>query len=219
VSLGAVNDGAVAGAAVNDGAVGESATCEKRAGIACAILAAGGSRRLGRPKQLVTVGGQPLLRRVAVEACASTCARVAVVLGAHAAAISPTLSGVPVTRLDNAAWNEGVASSIRCAVAWADATRSEALILCVCDQVSLNAAHLDRMIAAYRRGLSSMVGSGYAGICGVPALFASDCFSELETLKGDRGAIGLLRDDPQTVAVPWDAGVRDLDTEQDEGCL
>jgi CTP:molybdopterin cytidylyltransferase MocA len=183
------------------------------AGIACAILAAGASRRLGRPKQLVDVGGQSLLRRVAIEACASACARVAVVLGAHADAIWPTLIGLPITRLDNDGWTEGMASSIRRAAVWAGETGSEALLICVCDQLKLEAAHLDRLIAAHRRSPSSMVGSAYAGVCGVPALFAEDRFSALGGLSGEQGAGGLLRADPQTVAVPWEAGLLDLDTE------
>jgi CTP:molybdopterin cytidylyltransferase MocA len=184
-------------------------------GIGCAILAAGASRRLGRPKQLVTVGGQTLLRRAALEACASACARVAVVLGAEADLIFPTLLGLPVTRVDNEGWHEGMASSIRRAVSWAEHTGSEGLILCVCDQLKLEAAHLDRLIAAYRGNPTSMVGSAYAGVCGVPALFARDRFAALHRLQGDRGATGLLRDDPQTVAVPWEAGVLDLDSESD----
>jgi xanthine dehydrogenase accessory factor len=187
----------------------------ERAGIACAILAAGASRRLGRPKQLVQVGGQSLLRRIAVEACASTCARVAVVLGAHTDAIFPTLIGLPVTRLDNDRWTEGMASSIRRAVAWAEETGSQALVICVCDQLALEAAHLDRLIATYRSSPASMIGSAYAGLCGVPALFARDRFAALGRLQGDRGAIGLLRDDPGTIGVPWEAGRLDLDREAD----
>lgn len=185
------------------------------AGIACAILAAGASRRLGRPKQLVEVGGQSLLRRIAVEACASTCARVAVVLGAHTEAIFPTLIGLPVTRLDNDLWKEGMASSIRRAVAWATEAGSEALVICVCDQLKLEAANLDRLIASYRGSAASMVGSAYAGVCGVPALFARDRFAALGRLQADHGAIGVLSDDPGTIAIPWEAGRLDVDREAD----
>jgi CTP:molybdopterin cytidylyltransferase MocA len=184
-------------------------------GIACAILAAGASRRLGRPKQLLPIQGQSLLRRVAIEACGSACARVAVVLGAQAAIIAPTLAGLPVTRLENDSWSEGMASSIRRAVAWASDTQSEALILCVCDQVALTASHLDRLIGTFRGSRSSMVGSAYGGICGVPALFGSDRFPALRRLSGDRGAMGILRADLDTIAVSWTAGERDLDVPSD----
>jgi molybdenum cofactor cytidylyltransferase len=140
---------------------------------------------------------------------------VAVVLGAHVDVISPTLTGLPITRLDNDRWKEGMASSIRRAVAWAKETDSEALVICVCDQLKLEAAHLDRLIATHRGSPTSMVGSAYAGVCGVPAVFGRDRFSALDRLRGDHGAIGLLRDDPQTIAVPWEAGLLDLDTEAD----
>lgn len=168
--------------------------------VAAAILAAGESRRLGHPKQLVEIDREPLLRRTARIALASRVDRVAVVLGAYRERIEPSLAGLAVTVLDNAAWREGMASSIRVAVEWA--RDAEHLLLLVCDQPHLSVAHLDALIA--RRAL---VGSRYAGAIGVPALVPADRFGDLAALRGDRGARGMF-----TEGIDWEPGSVDIDT-------
>lgn len=181
--------------------------------VGCAILAAGRSSRLGRPKQLVMHRGQPLLRHVAQQACASRCERIAVVLGAHADEVAPTLSGLPV-KLLHSAWQEGMAASVREAVSWARDLRLDALLLTLCDQPRLDAAHLDALLAAHEAG-DSMVGSLYGGLLSVPALFSRSSFELLEALRGERGAASILRHDPAARSLPWPAGDLDIDTEDD----
>ena len=120
----------------------------RAAGPACAVLAAGAGRRWGGPKQLADVDGQPMVRRIAAAACASRCGTVGVVLGAHAEAVWPVLAGLPVQRIDNPSWTEGMASSIRAAVDWAQASGAGALLLTVGDQPALSSAHLDAVVAS-----------------------------------------------------------------------
>jgi len=172
---------------------------------ALAILAAGASTRLGRRKQLVELDGEPLVRRAARLACASSCARVAVVLGAFIDDIRPALDGLPVDILGNADWREGMASSIRVAVRWA--TGASGLVLALCDQPALTTAHLDALIAA-----GGLVGSAYASTVGVPAHFPADTFAQLALLTGDRGARDLLA---TARSIPFPDGDRDVDTEAD----
>jgi len=78
------------------------------------ILAAGASRRLGRPKQLVRLGGESLLRRTVRAALA--CDPVLVVLGSQAEAMAADLAGLPVIQVLNRDWEEGMASSIRAGI-------------------------------------------------------------------------------------------------------
>jgi CTP:molybdopterin cytidylyltransferase MocA len=180
--------------------------------IGCAVLAAGASRRLGRPKQLVDVRGVPLVRRVALAAGGARCQRVAVVLGAHADAIAPGLRGLAFERVDNSSWNEGMAASVRAAVAWARGHALDGLLLCVADQPQLSSDHLDALIAASDRG-ERPAASFYGGRLGVPALFPRGWFARLELLRGDAGARDLLRTSDEIVArVPWSAGLLDVDT-------
>ena len=55
--------------------------------VAAVVLAAGGSTRMGQPKQLLPVGGEPMVRRVTAAACTAALAQVVVVVGAHADAV------------------------------------------------------------------------------------------------------------------------------------
>src|SRR5688500_9131574 len=80
-----------------------------------AVLAAGASRRLGRPKQLVELGGEPLVRRVCRTAIAAGVGPVAVVLGCRRDETAPVVSDLQLKVLDNDAWGEGMASSVRIA--------------------------------------------------------------------------------------------------------
>ena len=178
--------------------------------IAAAILAAGASRRLGRPKQLVPARGTTLLRAIAEQACASSCDRIAVVVGAHAERIVPTLDGLPLAMQIYTFWPEGVASSIRSAAAWAWRMRADALVLLVGDQPRLATAHVDALCDVFRKTARS-VGSRYAGIVGVPAVFTADQLPQLVALGGDTGARRVLLAAAPEI-VDWPDGELDIDT-------
>jgi CTP:molybdopterin cytidylyltransferase MocA len=178
--------------------------------IGAAVLAAGASRRLGRPKQLVSVAGQRLVRRMAEVALHSGCQPVAVVLGAHATEVGAAVARLPVVRLLNPAWAEGMGSSVRVAAAWASDAALDALMLVLVDQVRLSRGHLDALRAASDRG-QRIAASAYQGVLGVPAIFPRRFFPQLQALKGDSGARQLLRGNLPITAVNWPAGIDDLD--------
>jgi CTP:molybdopterin cytidylyltransferase MocA len=182
--------------------------------VVCAVLAAGGSTRLGRPKQLVRYRGVPLVRHVAFEVSKATFAASAIVLGAVSSAVDEALGRLPIERLANRAWREGLASSIRVAAGWAAARKADALVLVLADQPLLDAAHLERLVLAWSRG-ASVVASEYREVLAVPALFAASRLHALAALEGDRGAARILREEPEVARIPWPEGVVDVDTEAD----
>lgn len=186
--------------------------------VGCAILAAGESRRLGRPKQLVLWRGHELVRHLALQALGSRANEVAVIVGAHAERVIPTVSDLPLSCMVNLGWREGVASSIRCATHWAMKAGVDALILMASDQPHLDMHHLDRLIAEHENG-AAQVASRYGGVTGVPALFGEAAFRRLFTLSGDAGASALLRSDPDMRSVEWPAGEIDIDTVRDLALL
>ncbi len=183
--------------------------------VACAVLAAGGSRRLGHPKQLVLHRGQPLVRVAALCAWQSRAAACAVVVGSAADAVRHALGALPFEILPNEQWAEGVATSVRVAVTWAREAGCDALLVALCDQPRLTPAHLDRLIAEHERsGLA--VASRYADKHAVPALFPKSYFGALAELRGDSGASALLNGSSPVVSIPWPEGEFDIDTADSE---
>lgn len=180
---------------------------------AALVLAAGASRRLGFPKQLVQVHGEPLLRRTARLAVESGCHPVTVVLGAHAAPCRDTLRGLPVGIFMNPAWEEGMASSLRAGLAALPADASAVLLL-ACDQPALDLPHLARLLHAHRQHPDAVIASAYADTRGVPALFPSTHFQRLAQLQGDQGARGLLQGS-EVVEVLFPRGEWDVDQVED----
>jgi molybdenum cofactor cytidylyltransferase len=171
---------------------------------AAVILAAGASVRLGEPKQLVTLAGQRLLERAVTIAEHAGCYPVVVVLGANAAQIRARCSLASAQIVINAAWSEGMATSIRGGIAaLADA---EATILMTCDQPAVTSEHLRRLIELCE---TAPIASSYGATLGVPACFPASCFRALLQLEGDAGARTML-EAAQSVELP--GGELDIDT-------
>ena len=180
--------------------------------VATVILAAGASRRLGQPKQLVQLEGESLLRRMVRTALAGG-GPVTVVTGSGSADLASELADLPVTQLLNPHWEEGLASSIRAGVA-ALPPGSTGVLLLLCDQPGVDPALLARLQAAHRADPQALVACGYGGTRGVPALFPAHCFPQLLELRGDHGAQGLLQGEA-VVLVPFPAGALDVDRPED----
>ena len=172
--------------------------------VAAVVLAAGASRRLGRAKQSVEIGGETLLERavrVAVEARLEP-----VIVVVREEEVGKLLRGCDV--VENALADEGMASSIRVGVARAEELGVQGLVVMACDQVALRAEHLRALCGEVDR----VTGSGYAGKVGIPAYFPAEKFSELMELRGDVGARELLLG--AAVVVDESLGL-DVDTEAD----
>jgi molybdenum cofactor cytidylyltransferase len=163
-----------------------------RTALHAIVLAAGASSRFGSPKQLVRFEGQPLIQRVVAGATELTGAAVSVVLGAYAAEIAATLPPGSASIIVNRDWQEGIASSIRAAVARLPGACDGALLL-LADQPLVGRDSLNRLAAAWRRQPRSIIASRYRAVTGVPAIFPRWCFSDLAALRGDQGARILLR--------------------------
>lgn len=182
---------------------------------AAIVLAAGASKRLGRSKQLLTIDGEPLVRRAVRAALATDPADCIVVLGDDSAEIERELAGVPVRIVLNDDAGSGMASSLRAGIAALDATIAGALIV-LTDQPALTADHLRALCAAWRDQPAHAVASAYAGVLGVPALLPRAWFAEIAALAGDVGARNLLRRRrDRVIAIDSPALARDLDTPED----
>lgn len=193
--------------------------------IAGVVLAAGASRRLGTPKQLLRdVDGRTLVMRAAQQLLDAGCAPVLVVTGAERAAIEAEIAPLPISVCYNAEWGEGMGGSIRCAVtwlsAWVESTGSarDALLVVACDMPSVDHAHVEALVFASADGTRRVASNYHDGagrpIRGIPALLPSEDWPALLGLSGDRGARDLFVS-PDTLTVFLRHGHFDLDTPAD----
>lgn len=189
---------------------------QPRRAVAGVILAAGQSRRLGQPKQLLPLGGQPLLQHVVSAACAAALDDIVVVLGSEAAAISAALALGRARTVSNPRYAEGQSTSLHRGLA-ALGDEIAAVLFLLGDQPGVSPALLDRLLAAYRINGAPIVAPRYADGLGNPVLFDRACWPDLLAIRGDTGARDILRArraDIHTVPV---AGERlaDVDTWED----
>jgi CTP:molybdopterin cytidylyltransferase MocA len=180
------------------------------------LLAAGGSRRFGKPKQLARHRGRPLLMR-AIEAArdALPCAPLIVVLGADAVRLMLVArrSQCDARVVRNPSWKYGMATSLQAGFAAVPRSARAALVLLV-DQPRVGAATLRRLVVAWRRRPALPAAARYAGHAGVPAVLPRRQWRTLRSLRGDEGARALLRDRRVTLVDMPEAAL-DIDTPAD----
>jgi molybdenum cofactor cytidylyltransferase len=182
------------------------------------ILAAGESKRLGSPKQLLSFDGSTLLARVAKTACESMMCPVIAVLGAHAEKIRPTLNIPSLNVVYNDNWQEGMASSLRTGLTSMMELypQVDGIIILVCDQPYLSHELIKALIEAQRDAGLPAAAAAYNGKLGTPALFHKSLFSALLLLSGDTGARKMLeRIRENVVEVDFEMGDVDIDTQAD----
>lgn len=185
------------------------------AGLYAAVLAAGPSTRFGSAKQLVRIAGRPLLHTAVTRAAEVVGNALIVVLGAGAAELAPLLKHSPGAVVVNHDWREGLASSIRTAVARLPAS-CNGVLLVLADQAAVTTDDLKRLTGAWRRQPQHIAAARYAGITGVPAVFPRSLFRALSELRGDSGARALLhRSADRIVRVAMPSAAIDIDTPED----
>lgn len=151
------------------------------------LLAAGESRRMGSPKQLLDVDGIPMLRRAALCALAASMDPVIVVCGAARDDVRLTVADLPLRVVDNTRWQEGVGSSIHAGLGAAMEHDPDAVVVALGDQPLLTPATFTSLATAWQREGTPVVASEYSGTVGAPALFAKSMFANLLALPADQG--------------------------------
>jgi CTP:molybdopterin cytidylyltransferase MocA len=177
-------------------------------GVLGLVLAAGGSTRMGRPKQLALLGGRPLLEHVLRALEDAPVDEVAVALGAHAAEVRAQVDlgrAVPVVVAD---WRHGMGHVLASALAAAPTGGHQATVVLLGDQPLVSGRAVARLVEA----------AAYGGRPGHPKLFDHRLLPELLRLSGDAGARDLLAAHPGWVAAVEVGGLgsdADVDVEAD----
>jgi molybdenum cofactor cytidylyltransferase len=157
--------------------------------VAGLVLAAGGSRRLGRPKQLLPYNGATLLDHTLASARACEFGQLLVAIGGSADAVRAQvdLSGADV--VVNPGYGEGCSSSIAAAMDALD-RRARALVLLLGDQPGVEPATVRVLLAARRQ--APLAVCRYDDGRGHPFAFDRSMFGHLRALHGDKAVWKLL---------------------------
>jgi molybdenum cofactor cytidylyltransferase len=185
--------------------------------LAAVILAAGGSSRMGQPKQLLKFRGTSLLRRAIDTAMAVPADQVIVVLGHAADELMPEVKATGATVVLNDQWAEGVSTSLRGGLS-AVSSEARGVFIYPADMPLITPEALREL--ARRQQVSgrpaAMTEAG--GVRGVPVFITRSLFPALMIQEGDVGGAQYLRAHPESVeAVRFDDSdlVRDVDRPED----
>jgi molybdenum cofactor cytidylyltransferase len=200
------------------------ASGEVRGFLSGVILAAGASTRMGRPKQLLSLGDRPLLQHVLDQAAASRLDEVIVVLGHRAPEVRAAIR-IPPGRAVRAVVNPdgagGQSASLGLGLRSADPRAAAAAVL-LGDQPHVTDRLIDRVAEAFLAGDSPAARPVYSSsdgghAPGHPVFLARRIWPELYELRGDQGARALLSSRPEWVLeVPVEGEPpADLDTWED----
>ncbi|WP_437395255.1 nucleotidyltransferase family protein [Flagellimonas lutimaris] len=186
--------------------------------IAVVVLAAGGSSRLGRPKQLVEFKGNTLLEHTMAKVDMLGFQTKILVLGANQDKIQQRISSDGFKVVVNPNWEQGMASSIKIGLeaALAEENGLEHVLFLVSDQPFLERANLIQLVHTQLTKNPKATYSKYGDNIGVPAIFGKAAFPLLMQLEGDEGAKKLtLLEDFNFCTETFKNGGFDVDTEED----
>lgn len=193
---------------------------------AAVVLAAGGSRRLGWPKQLLTRQGETLVHRAVRLALETAPSRLIVVTGAHATGVESAIADLPgVECLHNPLWNEGMAGSLRRAALRlldeadahgdVDGARVHRVLILACDQPALESHHLRVLLAGAAGSANACAATVHGERLGIPAVVTPALLAQSRNLGGDRGLGVRLTASAGTRRLHAPELALDIDTTQD----
>ena len=183
--------------------------------VFAAVLAAGTAARFGATKQLLQIGGVPLVRRAAHLASHICADRTFLVVGHDWSSVAAACEPHSGFVLHNDAPENGMAGSIAQAARALPSTAT-GLIILLADQPLITADHVQAVLDLWSGSETEIVASAYANTVGPPVLFPRACFDELQQLSGNRGARDLLSGERFSVkTLRFEPAAIDIDTPED----
>lgn len=179
------------------------------------LLAAGGSQRLGSPKQLLPWGNQTLIE-FQIQKLLKTGRPVVVVLGANSEKIIPLIQSMSIRIIVNKRWQNGMGSSVSCGMNEIEKHFPDAdgVMISLVDQPLISFAHYEKMLNLFKKGEDQIIASRSAsGWLGVPAVFGKKYFNALKNLQAGKGARDIIRNNEKfCLPVECPEIVDDIDT-------
>jgi molybdenum cofactor cytidylyltransferase len=182
--------------------------------ISAILLAAGESKRMGKPKQLMPLGRTSILEQTIDNYLNSEVNEVIVVLGHRAEEAKRIMAARPVKLAINPNYQQGMSTSIIAGLNMVD-SRARAVVIALGDQPFIDSQTLNRLIDEFYNHDKGIVIPVYRGRRGHPVIFAIRYKDELFRLKGDIGGreiIDRYPDDVLEVPVNCEGIYIDIDT-------
>jgi molybdenum cofactor cytidylyltransferase len=187
----------------------------RAAPVAGVLLAAGASTRMGTPKVLLELDGEPLLRRAARAALAGGLAPLVVVLGPDPARAEAALAGLPCRPVLNPEHAAGQGTSLRAGLAALPAEAAAAVVL-LADMPLVSAGMIAALVERYRGSSAPLVLSDYGGVTAPPTLYDRALFAELDDPGERPGQRVVARHRAEALSVTFPAeSLADVDTPGD----
>jgi molybdenum cofactor cytidylyltransferase len=168
--------------------------------LAAAILAAGESRRMGRPKALVPFEGLTFVEHLLQATNHPRVGIVRVVLGANAESIQAELKLDQETVVVNQDWQQGQLSSIQFAICSLPADQTAGLLLCPVDHPLISSQLVSRLIAEFDSDRKLIVVPTHQGRRGHPVIFHASLYAELLDASPNVGARQVVWAHPDAIA-------------------
>jgi len=181
------------------------------------VLAAGASRRMGTPKQLLRLAGETILERTLKNVRASIVGEIVLVLGHAADSVEKEISTEGLKVVRNQDYQQGMGTSLRTGLAAVDASASAALIV-LGDQPFVRAETLNQLIACHQESKPQITIPIYKGFRGNPVLLDRSVFAELQSLTGDVGCRAIFGNHTENIRklAVEDIGILlDLDSQEE----
>ena len=185
--------------------------------LSAILLAAGESKRMGKPKQLMPLGKSTLLEQAVDNLLDSSVDETIVVVGHQAEEITGKIASRPLKIAINPDYRHGMSTSIVTGLIMVN-PRSQAVMLALADQPLVTSRTINQLIDTFNNHDKGIAVPTHRGRRGHPIIFDIKYKAELFKLKGDIGGREIIQnhpDDVLKVAVDSESVISDIDTQDD----
>jgi molybdenum cofactor cytidylyltransferase len=154
---------------------------------AAIILAAGGSSRMGQPKQLIKWQGKTFLNHIIEKIDQTNLSPIIIVLGAHSNKIKQTLvENSKISIVENTHWQEGLSTSVKLAIEKLPADIDSVIIFLV-DQPQVRIETINSLVKKSENSIAEVIIPLKDNKKGNPILIKSSVLKHIDQLRGDKG--------------------------------
>ena len=162
--------------------------------ITAILLAAGGSSRLGHPKQLVLFKNELLINFILEQINLGGLSEIRIVLGSHFSEIKEHIKDKRLEVIQNPNWEKGISSSIKCGLNNLK-PGTEAVIFFIVDQPFLKPELISEILQKFNTSKANIIAACVSGQIVHPVLYRKEVFAKLLELKGDIGGKAIFENE------------------------